>query len=44
MKETTTWRRTRVQWTPWSDLTQMAQDRDGWRMFVRGLYPASDEG
>ena len=24
----------------WSDLTQMAQDRDGWRMFIRGLYPA----
>ena len=28
----------------WSDLTQMARDRDGWRMFVRGLYPARGEG
>ena len=28
----------------WSDLTQMAWDRDGWGMFVRGLYPARGEG
>ena len=28
----------------WSDLTQMAWDRDGWRMFLRGLYHARGEG
>ena len=28
----------------WSDLTQMTRDRDGWRMFVHGLYPARGEG
>ena len=27
----------------WSDLTQMARDRDGWRMFIRGLYPGDVE-
>ena len=27
----------------WSDLNRMTQDRDGWKSFVRGLYPDKGE-
>ena len=27
----------------WCDLIQIARNRDGWMMFVRGLYPVKGE-
>ena len=45
----TTWRRTveelmRNAGHTWKDLSKMAQGRDEWKAFVRGLYPDKGEG